>query len=192
MAMIGRAWLPLFALVLSASLLWSAPAPFPGPKVAETVLGVGNPSQGARLRARLTSPAFLRQLLLAPKVRSLYSLRGEKDALAWLQARLTIDLRRQGKEVRIRIANCRGPEALALLSTLVELSRGSLGQDTRERQMMRLEMMRAQVALQQAQVQARLAGNLRVRVLDDLTSRLELEQRPPSVVQKPRLVLPRD
>jgi hypothetical protein len=189
--MIARACLASLALVLSASLLPSAPAPFPGPKVAEAVLGVSNPGRGERLRATLSSPAFLQQVLAAPKVRALDSLRGTKDPLTWLRGRLKIDLRRQGQELHVRVANCRGSEALALLEAVVAAARGNAATAQHERQLVQLAMIQRQMAVQQIQV--RMMGNVQVQAInvvnwqgvDDLLQ-------PPSVVQKPRLVLPRD
>jgi hypothetical protein len=190
--MIARACMALIAMGLTVSLLSSAPAPFPGPRVAEAVLGVPSPSHAASLRSNLSTPNFLRRVVLAPKVRGLDGLRGEKDPVGWLQDRLKIEVRRQGKEVRIRIANCRASEALLLLATLVDVAGTNQPEDPRRRDSERLQAEKVRRVLAIKQMQGRMQGNAQVQVLEELVARLEMDQHPPSVLQKPRLVLPRD
>jgi hypothetical protein len=95
----------------------AAPAPLPKTGVAEAVLG----PQGLPL------PAARRHLLELAEVEVLYSsklsqlacLRGEKDPVAWVAARLSVEADPASKGVRVRLGGCQPREALALLSAVV-------------------------------------------------------------------------
>jgi hypothetical protein len=164
-----------FALLTFGSVAPGAPAPLPRTWQAEAVLAGSGPASAKSLGARLASPAFLAQVLRSPKVRSLACLRGVKDPVAWLKARIQSDWRQQG--VRIRLS-CPSREVLTLLTVIVEQARGS---DER----------RTTALLEEARILAAVRGGMQAQQAAQVEVLLQLysaELRGPTVLQKPQLV----